>query len=512
MINVRDAMWRSAQWSADKRAIVCGDRTLTYRQAWERGIRFANAMLALGLKPQDKIAVLEDNSLEAADFLIAMAIGNFVRVPLYKRNSPEAHAHMMRHTGCKALVVDAKHMHEVMGVKDLVNTLEHVVVRDEGYEAWLAQFSDVDPDPKVDLNDYYIIRHSGGTTGLPKGMGFSHRTWMNMQRDLTYRLPPFELGDACIHVAPISHGSGYLFLPVWFGGGYNVLEPVFNPKTTLTLMSKHGGYMFAVPTLVSDLLAEAAKTKLEFSKLKALVISGSPMLPQTAVKAREIFGDTLNQFYGQTEATPAVWMSPKEWFSNVPGSEPLLSAGRVAPFTRIEIRGDDNKPLAPGGVGEIALLVDGQIGEIWNAPELTKERIVDGWVLTGDIGRIDANGFLYLSDRKDDLIISGGFNIWPAELEMVIGDLSQVREVVVVRAPHDRFGETPAAVIVLHEGAVLDAEEVIRTCEQRLGKIKRPSIVQFRTQPLPRTPVGKLQRSEVRKAFWEGTGVTMRGS
>ncbi len=512
MINVRDAMRRSASWNANKRAIVCGDRSLTYRQAWERGIRFANAMLALGLKPQDKIAVLEENSLEAGDFLISMAIGNFVRVPLYKRNAPEAHAHMMRHTGCKALVVDAKQLHEVQGVKELVDTLEHVIVRDEGYEDWLAQFSNVDPDPEVSLDDYYIIRHSGGTTGLPKGMGFSHRSWMNMQRDLTYRLPPFETGDACIHVAPISHGSGYLFLPIWFGGGYNILEPKFDPQTTISLLSKHGGYMFAVPTLVSDLLAEATDTSLEFSKLKALVISGSPMLPQTALKARQVFGNTLNQFYGQTEATPAVWMSPKEWFSEVPGSEPLLSAGKVAPFSRIEIRGDDNKAVGPGEVGEIALLVDGQIREIWSAPELTKERIVDGWVLTGDIGRIDENGYLYLSDRKDDLIISGGFNIWPAELEMVIGDLPQVREVVVVRAPHDRFGETPAAVIVLHDGATLDAEDVVRMCEQRLGKIKRPSIVEFRTQPLPRTPVGKLRRSEVRKAFWEGTGMTMRGS
>jgi acyl-CoA synthetase (AMP-forming)/AMP-acid ligase II len=512
MISVRDAMRRAMNWHRDSVAIVCGDKELTFGQAWARGCRLANAFAKAGLKPQDRIAVLEENSLEAADFMIATAIGNYVRVPLYKRNAPEAHAHMVRNTGCRALVVDERHLHEIEGIRKLAPSLEHVIVRGEDYESWLASHSDEDPDPQVGLDDYYIIRHSGGTTGLPKGMGFSHRAWMNMQRDLTYRLTRIEAGDACIHVAPISHGSGYLFVPVWISGGYNVLEPKFDAERTLHLLSRHGGYMFAVPTLISDLVVMSEKVPLAYDKLKALVISGSPILPQTAIKARSVFGDVLNQFYGQTEATPIVWMTPKDWFGKVEGSEPLLAAGRVMPFGRIEIRDDGNRALPAGEVGEIAIQVDGQISEIWNSPELSKQRIVDGWVLTGDIGRIDGNGYLYLSDRKDDLIISGGFNIWPAELEMVIGDLPQVREVVVVRAPHPRFGETPAAVVVLNDGAKLESADVIRTCEERLGKIKRPSIVEFRSEPLPRTPVGKLRRNEVRKRFWEGSDQTMRGA
>src|SRR5205823_2292628 len=169
------------------------------------GLRFANALMKLGLQPQDRVAVLEENGLEAADFLIATAIGNYVRVPLYKKNAPEAHAHMIRNTGCKALVVDAKHLHELAGVKEAVPTLEHIIVRDENYESWLDDQENRDPNPEIKLDDYHINRHSGGTTGLPKGMGFTHRAWMNMERDWTYRLPTLEEGDACIHVAPISH-------------------------------------------------------------------------------------------------------------------------------------------------------------------------------------------------------------------------------------------------------------------------------------------------------------------
>lgn len=507
MINVRDSLRQAAYWHRDKLAIVSGGRELTFAQAWDRGLRLANAFLALGLKPQDKIGVLEENCLEASDFLLGTAIGNYVRVPLYKKNAPEAHAHMLRNTGCKALVVDRKHLHEVEGVEDLVEGLEHIIIRDENYEDWLSGFDNTDPNPEISLDDYYIIRHSGGTTGLPKGIAFTHNAWMNMERDWTYRCPTIEAGDCCIHVAPISHGSGFLFVPLWFSGGYNILESKFDAPRLLHLLSEHGGYLFAVPTIISDLVAHYETHVKEvdamtFDKVKAIVIGGSPMLPQTAMRAHEVFGETLHQMYGLSEVTPVVWMTPKEWFGQVDGSDPLVAAGRVMPFARIRIVDDENNDLPPGEVGELVLQSDGMIHEYWNAPELTAKKFFDGWMRTGDVGRIDQNGYLYLSDRKDDMIISGGFNIWPAELELVIGDLPEVRECVVVRAPHERFGETPVAVVVLHDGMTLDPQVVIDTCLNRLGKLKRPTAVYFRDEPFPRTPVGKIRRSDVRDQFW----------
>jgi len=512
MINVRDAMRQAAKWHKNRPAIISGDRELTFAEAWDRGLRLANAFAKLGLKPQDKIAVLEQNCLEAADFVVACAIGNYVRVPLYKKNAPEAHAHMVRNTGCKALVVDKQHLYEVEGIEDAVDCLEQLIIRDESYESWLAEHDNTDPNPEISLDDYYIIRHSGGTTGIPKGIAFTHDAWMNMNRDWTYRCPTIEAGDCAIHVAPISHGSGFLFIPLFIQGGCNVLEPGFDAERCWNLLSEYGGYMFAVPTIISDLVAHGEGKGRSFDKLKAIVIGGSPMLPQTAQKAQEVFGETLHQMYGLSEVTPVVWMTPKEWFSEVEGSEPLVAAGRIMPFCRVRIVDEDDNDVGPNEVGELVLQADGMIHEYWNSPELTAKKFFDGWMRTGDVGRVDENGYLYLSDRKDDMIISGGFNIWPAELELVIGDLPQVREVAVVRAPHERFGETPVAVIVLNPGETLDPEVVIKTCNDRLGKLKRPSAVVFKDEPLPRTPVGKIKRDVVRQEFWEGKGSSMGGS
>lgn len=198
-------------------------------------------------------------------------------------------------------------------------------------------------------------------------------------------------------------------------------------------------------------------------------------------------------------------MGPKEWFSDVPGSEPLLAVGKVMPYAGIEIRDENNKVLPAGEIGEIALRCEGQITEILNEPELTRERLVDGWVLSGDVGKIDANGYVYLTDRKDDMIISGGFNIWPAELENVISALAGVREVAVVAAPHPRWGEIPVAVVVLTEDSRITEDEVIEACRSELGSYKKPGKVILQKEPLPRTPVGKIQRKAVREPFWDGS-------
>jgi acyl-CoA synthetase (AMP-forming)/AMP-acid ligase II len=502
-MDVRGLMRRSAQFNAGREAIAQGGRSLTYAEAWRRGIQVANGLLDLGLKSGDRVGVLEDNTLEAQDVFAGAAAANLVRVPLYARNSPESHGHMLEHTGCRALIVSESHAASVEGLRDSLPDLEHVLVRDSSYESWLAAQSDVDPDPEISPEDYFIIRHSGGTTGRPKGVAYTHRSWLATGRDWFYNFPPVQLGDTCLHLGPISHGSGYLYTPIWLSGGRNVLLSEFDPELVLDAMEQEQvAYAFMVPTMLNLIVRHPSAAGRDWSKLKVIQLGGSPVADATALLARDVFGEVLYQGYGQTEALPVCMMGPKEWFSDIPGSTPLRSAGRPLPFAELEIRDDNNQSLPIGEEGEIAIRCEGQMTGFWEDEALTKERLIDGWVLTGDIGRFDANGFVYVLDRKDDMIISGGFNIWPAELENVILDHPDVVEVAVVGIPHQRWGEAPLAIVVVRAGVTLTAATIQSLCSDRLGSYKKPSNVEFRSEPLPKSPVGKIQRKVLRAPFW----------
>jgi len=505
-MDVRSLMRRSAVFHADLPAVVEGDTRLTYGEAWRRGLRMANALLSLGLAPGDRVAVLEDNTFESVDFFCGTAAANLVRVPLYPRNSREAHRHMLDHTGCRAAVVSAGHAAALDGMIDEVRTLEHIIVRDHGYEAWLAGFPDSDPDPPVDANDWFIIRHTGGTTGPSKGVAYSHRTWLGAGKDWFYAFPPVQKGDVCQHAGPISHGSGYLFTPMWLAGGVNLLVPNFDPPRVLDTMEReHVAYGFLVPTMLNALAREPSARDRDWSRLKVLQIGGSPIADDTALLAREVFGDVLYQGYGQTEAVPITMMGPAEWFSRVEGSNPLRSAGRPLPFGDLAILDPDTHEEVPlGDEGEIAIRCEGQMEGFWENPEATAERMHNGWVLSGDIGRLDRNGYLYVLDRKDDMIISGGYNIWPAELENVLTDHPEVVEAAVFGVPSERWGESPYAVVTVGHDATVTPDELIELCAERLGSYKKPATVELTTDPLPKSPVGKLARKELREPHWRG--------
>ena len=282
----------------------------------------------------------------------------------------------------------------------------------------------------------------------------------------------------------------------------------FDPGDTIEVMESEGvAYMFLVPAMLNALARHPTAGERDWSRLSVLQIGGAPINDDTALLARDVFGDVLYQGYGQTEALPVCMMGPQEWFSSVEGSNPLRSAGRALPFAYLQIRDaeDPSVELPIGSEGEIAIKCDGQMLEFWDNEEATAERMTsDGFVLTGDIGRLDENAYLYVLDRKDDMIISGGYNIWPAELENVIHNHPAVVEVAVVAAPHERWGETPIALCVVADGADVSADDIIGLCARELGSYKKPTAVEFRTDPLPKSPVGKLQRKVLREPYWAG--------
>jgi acyl-CoA synthetase (AMP-forming)/AMP-acid ligase II len=281
----------------------------------------------------------------------------------------------------------------------------------------------------------------------------------------------------------------------------------------LDLMERHGvTHMFAPPSMVQMLSAEPSAGGRDWSRLRCLLVGGAPITDATAHAGRRVFGDVLHQVFGQTEAVPLTVMTPKEWFGDVPGSTPLRAAGRVLPFARIEVRDAEGTVLPLGTEGEIYAQVEGQMRGFWNDSEHTATRLVDGWVRTGDIGRIDTNGYLYVLDRADDMIVSGGFNIWPAELETVIADHPEVVEVAVFGVPDERWGETPMAVCVVDDGAAVTGDDIVELVRTRLGSYKKPGRVELTTDPLPKSAVGKVQRKVLREPYWAGHDRRVHGA
>jgi len=513
-MDVTSLMRRAATFNADREAIVARDRRLTFAEAWVRGCRLAHRLIDLGLQPGDRLGVLEANSIEAADLFAGAAIANLVKVPLYPRNTRAAHLHMLGHTGCKALIVSGEMAADVTGFATELEDLAHVVVRDDHYEDWLAGAPDTDPMVPVSPDDWFIIRHTGGTTGEPKGVGYTHKAWLDAGRDWFYQFPPVEPGDKCLHVAPISHGSGYLFLPIWLAGGCNVLLERFEPAEVLDVMeSEPIAYVFMVPTMLNAVARHPSAAGRDWTALKCLQTGAAPISDDTALMARAVFGDRLWQGYGQTEAVPVTMMGPREWFADVEGSEPLRAAGRPLPFADLAILdAATHEPVDIGAEGEIAIRCDGQMSGFWDNPEATAERVHDGWVLTGDIGRVDRNGYLYVVDRKDDMIISGGFNIWPAELENVLTDHPAVVEAAVFGVPSERWGESPMAVVTVDGRTPVTATELQQLVAERLGSYRKPVDVTISTDPLPKSPVGKILRKTLREPYWEGHTRRVAGS
>ncbi|MCG8407884.1 MAG: AMP-binding protein, partial [Phycisphaerales bacterium] len=341
-----------------------------------------------------------------------------------------------------------------------------------------------------------------------------HKAWMSAGRDWFYSFPPVEPGDRQLHVGPISHGSGYQYLPVWMAGGCNVLMDHFHPAETLDLMEQEQiAYAFLVPTMLNAMVHDPSIKGRDWSKLKCILVGAAPISNATALKAREIFGDVLYQGYGQTEVLPVTMMDPRQWFAtDVEGSTPLRACGLALPFAQVQIWDEDNNEVPLGEVGEICCKADGQMSGFWNNEEATAERMIDGWVKTGDMGRMDENGYLYIVDRADDMIISGGYNIWPLELENVIADHPAVVEVAVFGVPHDKWGESPYAICVTDGTTKVSEDEIISLCAERLGSYKKPAGVTLQTDPLPKSPVGKIKRKDLREPFWAGKDRRVAGS
>lgn len=515
-VTVADLLLRSYAEHASAVAVVDGTRQVSYAELGTRAQRVGAALRARGLQQGDRVVLLSGNRGEYVEVDHAAFVSGFVRVALSPRLHPREVAHILQDCTAAALFVDPEWAQQLAEVVSSCLDLRLVVSfgeqTSEGvdvtYEDLLAQAPDaVSPPVRIGAEDVAALLYTSGTTGLPKGAMLSHRNWVSMVRNCMVEMPPVDQSDSVLHVAPLSHFSGYVGAACFPRGATHVVIRRFDPAETLELVRTHGTTILPlVPTMINMMtIAGEQSGRTAGTSLRALVYGGSAIAPDHLRRAREVFGDVFLQFYGLSETPmPLASLSRAAHLFDAAAAPParLGSAGRPSPFVELRLLAEDGTDVSAGQVGEIVVRGDSVMLGYWGKPQETAQMIdEDGWAHTGDLGLRDDEGYLHVVDRKKDLVITGGYNVYPSEVENAIATLPAVQEVAVVAAPDERWGESIVAVVVAAPGHRLTEADVVEACASRLASYKKPRRVVFR-DGLPKTGSGKIQRRLLRDQFW----------
>lgn len=493
----------------DNAAVICDGRVATHAELYERSCRLAQMLAGLGIAPGDRVALLADNCFEVAEIKAGLALGGFVCAPLYVQNTPDSNRYLLELTSARALIVQSHHLEALAPALDGLEELAEVIVIGGGdggrdYEQLLAAASDADPRVPVAPDDVHQIRFSAGTTGKSKGIAHTTAGWLAMGNELMMPMPRLDEDDRYLAAGPLTHAAGLPFWPVLAAGGAIVILPAFDAGRVLELIERERcTTVVLVPTMIQMLLDHPDVKTRDCSSLRAVIYGAAPITERTLKEALAAWGNVMYQLYGQSEALPATVLTPRHHRPDGDDRERrwLRSAGRPTANAVVSILDEHGEEMPAGQVGEVAILSPGNMSEIWADPEATAARVrSDGFVLTRDLGYLDEDGFLYLTDRKEDMIISGGFNIWPAELENALVEHPAVHSAAVVGIPHVKWGETAVAAVILRDGEQANEEELIAWTRERLGPIKKVTGVRF-VETLPTSGVGKVLRREVRQLW-----------
>jgi len=491
---------RRAELTPDRVALVVGDRETSYAELHARSASVAGALSDAGVGPGDRVAVYLPNGREYAETLLACARLGAIIVPLSTRLAVPELAYMVNDSGATALVYDAVRREVVEGFRrgsgiKVGFSVGDPAPGDVSYEDALAasaafEARDVAPD------DVLAIFYTSGTTGNPKGAMLMHGNffWTNLNILLAFDL---QHDERSLMVLPMFHLGGWNVntLSVWLKGGTVVVEREFDPGRALELISRHRiTSMMGVPTIYQMLADHPSFASADLSSLRLLVCGGAP-LPVTLIRRYQERGVRFIQGYGLTEAAPNVLCLPPEDAERKAGA-----AGRPYFFVDVRVVDTDDRPVPPGGSGEIVVRGPSVMKGYWNLPEETARALRGGWLRTGDVGRIDEDGTIWIVDRVKDMYISGGENVYPAEVENVLAAHPAVAEAAVIGVPHQRWGEAGRAIVVRRPGASVTADEVIAFCAERLAKFKVPVDVMF-VDALPRNPTGKLLKPQLREEY-----------
>ncbi|OLS40726.1 long-chain fatty acid--CoA ligase [Bacillus sp. MRMR6] len=496
---------RAAQRYRHLPALIMEDRTFSFLELDERSNRLANALLGIGLKPGDRVAVLFSNQPESVEVYFALAKAGLIRTPLNYRETTEDHVYKINDSGSIALLFGKGFSDEVFSIQEALSEMKVIIgpervgpfVRD--YESILAQASSTAPPEPT--SSFYRLGYTGGTTGRPKGVMLSHENEFSQINSFLMELLPVKQGDIMLHSAPIAHGSGAFVLPHFLRGATNLILPKFDPERFSHMVEKERvTTTFLVPTMIGSLL-ESQLEKYDLSSLKSVVYSAAPMPVERLKEAITRMGPIFAQTYGQTEAPIAITRLLKEEHSMAYEGR-LSSAGREYLYMQVSIVDENGNHLPPGEIGEVIARGPQVMLGYWQRPEETAKTIRNGWLHTGDMGYLDNEGYLFLVDRMKDLIISGGYNIYPREVEEVLYQHPAILEAAVIGVPHEKWGESVKAVVVTRPSHSLSEKEIIHYCKQKIAHFKCPKSVDF-ISTLPKSAVGKILRREIRSPYWQ---------
>jgi acyl-CoA synthetase (AMP-forming)/AMP-acid ligase II len=503
---------RAACYWGDRTAVIHRDRQLSFRQLDERSTRLANALLGLGLAKGDRVAVQSRNCTELVEIECALYKAGLVKAALNPRFTPHEAADVVENCAPRVMIAGlgyTAYTRESAGFGS-IETFVAIGAEAAGYadyETLIERASPRAPDYRPQADDLAVLHFSSGSTGRIKAAMQTYGNRLASLRKIVLGMDrPARPGDRLALIGPVTHASGMLMQPYLFNGATLVLFDTFEPARFIADLARlRITHTFMVPAMINMLLGESALDAADLGSLKMLGYGAAPMAPARIEEAWARIGPVLSQGYGASESTSGVTRLSIADHADALANRParLASCGRPLGETEVCVVDENGREVGGEAIGEIVIRGDDVFRGYWGAPELTAEVLVDGWLRTGDLARVDEEGFIYLVDRRKDMIISGGFNVYPTEVEATLYRHPDVLEACVIGVPDDRWGEAVKAVIVLKPGRETGAEALVAHCRAQLADYKLPRSVAF-VADLPKNASGKIARKLVREQYWQG--------